>query len=188
MSITSNPPGLGTSPFFAYTGGAYGTVADSLRPGQAYWVKTNAPGTLYLGPSTSTSGSARMRIIPTNEAPPPSPEALANAPEQFSLEQNYPNPFNPTTELHYRLPVDARIHIRLFDVLGEEIRTLVDEVQPAGYRSVRWDGRNETGAEAPSGIYFYRLEATVGASFSLRVSPADPHETFAEVRKMVLIR
>jgi flagellar hook assembly protein FlgD len=59
------------------------------------------------------------------------------------------------------------------------VRTLVNEVQPAGYKSVRWDSRNNAGAEVPTGIYFYRLEAT---------GTSNPHRSFVDVRKMVLAR
>ena len=177
-AVTSNPPGLTTSPFFGYGGGAY-FVADSIRPGQAYWLKTSAPGMLYLASSAASPRSARIRIVPTNEAPPPSPEQGANIPKEFSLAQNFPNPFNPSTEIKYTLPVDAGVVVRVYDLLGQEIRTLVSETQPAGYKSVRWDSRNNAGADIPSGVYFYRLEAR---------GTSGPRKDFVEVRKMVLIR
>jgi hypothetical protein len=177
-SITSNPPALTTSPFFGYSGGIY-VVADSIRPGQAYWVKVNAPGTLYLGTPGPVTGSSRIRIVSNGEAPPQAPGAAMAGPKQFTLLQNYPNPFNPATELRYTLPVDAHVRLTIFDVLGEEVRTLADGFQQSGYKSIRWDSRNNAGVEVPSGIYFYRLEARG----TLRSS-----ESFYEVRKMMLVR
>ncbi len=177
-AITSNPPALTTSPFFGYSAGTY-VVADSIRPGQAYWVKVSAPGTLYLGPAGPAAGASRIRIVANGEAPPPAPGAAVVAPRQFSLMQNYPNPFNPSTELRYTLPVDAHVRLRIFDVLGREVCTLADKFEPSGYKSVRWDSRNNAGAEVPSGIYFCRLEAR---------GTIHPSLLFDEVRKMMLIR
>ena len=76
-------------------------------------------------------------------------------PEDYRLEQNYPNPFNPSTSLRYFLPVASKISIRVYDVLGREVRTLVNnEERPAGDATVTWDGRDNRGAAAVSGTYF----------------------------------
>jgi hypothetical protein len=75
-------------------------------------------------------------------------------PTAFRLEQNYPNPFNPTTRIQYDLPVESFVHLAIYNVLGQEVRTLVNETEQAGYRSVSVDGSN-----LPSGMYFYRIQA-----------------------------
>lgn len=75
------------------------------------------------------------------------------------LFQNIPNPFSPETRIAFDLPVAGRAELKIFDVSGRLIRTLVDERRPAGPHSVRWDGRDETGRAAPSGVYFYSLTA-----------------------------
>jgi len=86
-------------------------------------------------------------------------------PSQFSIEQNYPNPFNPTTTIRYTIPDrdrERRPHrttLRVYNVLGQLVRTLVDGEQAPGYYSVRWDGRNSSGQELPSGVYIYRIQA-----------------------------
>ncbi|MBI3111093.1 MAG: T9SS type A sorting domain-containing protein [Ignavibacteriales bacterium] len=79
-------------------------------------------------------------------------------PEDFVLHQNYPNPFNPSTTIRFTLPVRERISIRIFDMLGKEIRTLVNnQDQSAGTGEVVWDGRNNRGEQVASGTYFYTL-------------------------------
>lgn len=85
-------------------------------------------------------------------------------PARFKLCQNYPNPFNPQTSISYQLPVFSKVTLKVYDVLGQEVRTLVSENMPVGYHSVVWDGRNELGRKVTSGIYFYRLKA--GDNFS----------------------
>ena len=75
------------------------------------------------------------------------------------LFQNAPNPFWPKTRIAFDLPGAGRAELKIFDVSGRLIRTLVDEKRRAGPHSVRWDGRDETGRAVPSGVYFYSLTA-----------------------------
>jgi photosystem II stability/assembly factor-like uncharacterized protein len=75
-------------------------------------------------------------------------------PDEFSLEQNYPNPFNPTTLIKFSLPEGTNVKLTIYDLLGNEIKILVDEFKPAGTYSEKFDGANLT-----SGIYIYRLQA-----------------------------
>ena len=75
-------------------------------------------------------------------------------PTAFALNQNYPNPFNPTTIIKYALPKYIKIVIKVYDILGREVKTLVNEFQKAGYYNITFDGSNYA-----SGVYFYRIEA-----------------------------
>ena len=75
-------------------------------------------------------------------------------PKEFKLEQNFPNPFNPTTTIQYQLPFDARVTLKVYDILGSEVATLVNEEQQAGYKEVKFNGSN-----IASGMYVYRLQA-----------------------------
>jgi len=75
-------------------------------------------------------------------------------PKEFKLEQNFPNPFNPTTKIQYQLPQDARVTLKVYDILGSEVATLVNEEQEAGYKEVQFNGNN-----IASGMYVYRLQA-----------------------------
>lgn len=74
------------------------------------------------------------------------------------LDQNHPNPFNPATNIVFNLPHRDRVLLRIFDTKGHAVRTLLDEEVGPGLRTVRWDGRNAIGADAPSGVYVYRLD------------------------------
>jgi hypothetical protein len=80
-------------------------------------------------------------------------------PESFSLIQNYPNPFNPETDISYALPSDCQVKLTIYNLLGQKVKTLVNEPQTAGYKSVHWNGKDEQGNLVASGIYFYKLNA-----------------------------
>ncbi len=81
----------------------------------------------------------------------------APVPSQFELNQNYPNPFNPTTTISYSLVNSADVELVVINLLGQQIRTLVDEYQSAGQHSAVWDGRDANGTAVASGVYFYRM-------------------------------
>lgn len=81
------------------------------------------------------------------------------APLEFSLSQNYPNPFNPETTIRYRLPEAANVTLKIIDPLGRTVRSLVNGYQSAGENRVIWDGKNDRGNPAGSGVYIYTLEA-----------------------------
>ncbi len=93
-------------------------------------------------------------------------------PKKFALYQNYPNPFNPTTTIRYDLPKHAHVKIEIYNVLGQKVVTLVDEQQMPGYKSIRWDGRDEFGQPVSSGTYICRFRAG----------------DFVQVRKMTMLR
>jgi hypothetical protein len=80
------------------------------------------------------------------------------APTQTALHQNHPNPFNPTTVIQYDLVAASKVSLRVYDVSGRLVRTLVDDNRPAGRQSAVWDGMDNSGNRVSSGVYFYRLE------------------------------
>ena len=94
------------------------------------------------------------------------------APTEFSLNQNYPNPFNPSTSISYDLAKDAIVTITIYDLMGRSIKTLVDNKQIAGSRSVRWDATNNVGQPIPSGMYVYSIKA----------------DGFRQTKKMILLK
>jgi len=80
-------------------------------------------------------------------------------PGQYALYQNYPNPFNATTSIKYDLPVASAVTIEIYNVLGQKVRTLLDEDVTAGSHAIRWDGRNDNAYELSANIYFVRFRA-----------------------------
>jgi hypothetical protein len=80
-------------------------------------------------------------------------------PSAFQLSQNYPNPFNPNTNIEYSIPTRSHVKIEIVNLLGQKVRTLIDESKPAGEHQVIWDGNDSNGQSVSSGIYFYRLRA-----------------------------
>lgn len=99
-------------------------------------------------------------------------DAIPVIPLANELGRNEPNPFNPTTAIRFALRSPGAVRLRVFDVSGRLVRTLIDESKPAGNHSAHWDGRTEMGAESASGLYFYRIDA----------------ESWSDTRRMILIR
>ncbi len=87
------------------------------------------------------------------------PSSVNGAPAAARLEPNYPNPFNPGTTIPFSLTVAAHVTLRVYDVHGAHVATLLDEHHDAGGHVARWDGRTEKGEIAPTGVYFVRLGA-----------------------------
>jgi hypothetical protein len=80
-------------------------------------------------------------------------------PKTFELSNNYPNPFNPSTRIQFALPHDGNFSIVIYNVLGQQIRTLAEGYKSAGRYEIEWDGRGESGKTVESGVYFYRFQA-----------------------------
>jgi hypothetical protein len=86
-------------------------------------------------------------------------DGFASLPKEFDLRQNYPNPFNPTTVIEYALPKPSQVKIQIYNILGQRVRNLIDQRQEPGYQTIHWDGKDDSGNEVSSGIYFYRIVA-----------------------------
>jgi hypothetical protein len=80
-------------------------------------------------------------------------------PDEFALQQNYPNPFNPVTTLRYDLPENGLVTIIIYDMLGREVKTLINQSQNAGYRTVIWNATNDYGKPVSAGTYLYQIQA-----------------------------
>ncbi len=93
-------------------------------------------------------------------------------PLTFALDQNFPNPFNPTTMIRFALPKESKVSLKVYDVIGREVRTLVNGDLAAGINTVEWNGRNNLGQSVASGMYLYRIQAG----------------TFVSTKKMMLLK
>ncbi|MEJ5351020.1 MAG: T9SS type A sorting domain-containing protein [Melioribacteraceae bacterium] len=147
----------GSSPFHSYT------YLNQPSEGKE-------PGWYYIGDGTTISlyliRAYVSYVLSDNK------EVVELLPSSFTLEQNYPNPFNPTTTISYQIPVMTNVQIKIYDVLGREIKTLIDEIKPAGKYNVAWDGTDNYGNNVSSGVYFYKLIAG----------------SFVQTKKMILMK
>ena len=99
-------------------------------------------------------------------------EILNNIPSVYSLSQNYPNPFNPITKMNYALPKRSRVIISIYNVLGQEVTTLLNKEQDNGYHTVTWNGTDRIGTQVASGDYFARLTT----------------KNFSQTKKMLMLK
>ena len=168
-------PGL-TSNYFYYYARGIATQLNSWGMGSFYWPGLR-DGDWYSMTQKSGSGSNISLSIPNASAlinlkrswgMTTSVERFStDLPTHFNLEQNYPNPFNPSTTISFSLPSKSFVSLKVFDTLGREVSTVISEELSAGTYSRQW-----TGADLPSGVYLYRLQAG----------------SFTETRKLVLLK
>ncbi|MFH2034971.1 MAG: FlgD immunoglobulin-like domain containing protein [Candidatus Zixiibacteriota bacterium] len=151
---------------------AFSTSNDSLV--QSYNTET---GVLTLSSSNGWIGNGIVRLTVTDTDTALAHDSIfvtvtlsldvddddAILPSQFALKQNYPNPFNPLTIIEYDLPRNSYTSLTVYNILGQEIKRLVDQNQPAGSYGIVWDGTDSNGKRVASGVYFYQL---IGDNYS----------------------
>jgi len=86
-------------------------------------------------------------------------DEINQLPQAFNLYNNYPNPFNPVTTLRYDIPENSHVTITIYDMLGRQVKTLINQTQDAGYKSLIWDATNDYGKPVSAGIYLYQIQA-----------------------------
>lgn len=129
-------------------------------------------GNVYISGSSYTSFWSVYTTIKYTQTPVNISVSSTNLPKEYNLMQNYPNPFNPETVIGYQLPVATHVKLTIYNLIGQKVRTIVRAQHPAGRYEVKWDGRDENGAQVSGGIYFYQLHAG----------------DFRQASKMVLLR
>lgn len=174
-ALSSNPNQVDTLSYFWY--GCAG-VADSVtvlpfleHAGQYFGFAFNPPNPAF-GKVITTSDQDWIRKYDTTVNAPllienilaylsgsslGVNEILLTTPQQYTLLQNFPNPFNPSTSIGYRILKPGNVNLKVYNMLGQEVRTLVNQRQNTGYYEAVWDGTDDSGEELPSGNYFYRL-------------------------------
>jgi hypothetical protein len=166
---------------YGVTDGTGSYTVSGLAPGSynlfADVMGYSSNGSNSSSPSYDASGNPVPSTTNLSLAP-ETPAAITRKPTQptsYSLQQNYPNPFNPTTTIDYQLPAVSHVTLKVYDVLGREVATLVNEQKSAGEYKVTFDG-----SRLSSGVYFYKLVA----------SPIEPITagTYISVKKLVLIK
>ncbi len=100
-----------------------------------------------------------VQLTPMSSTDVEQPYELSGSPKRFELSQNYPNPFNPSTTIRYALPAASHVTLKIFNLKGEVVKTLVNGYQAAQYHQVVWNGDNEAGQRVAAGIYLYQLQA-----------------------------
>ncbi|MFQ5675889.1 MAG: FlgD immunoglobulin-like domain containing protein, partial [bacterium] len=105
-------------------------------------------------------------------------ETLA-LPKEIALRPNYPNPFNPETQIKFELPEPAHVTLKVYNVLGKKVRTLVNGDFEANFHTVRWDGKNDSGKDLSSGVYIYTIQV---------LQQKGTRKPFTQTQKMTLLR
>ena len=158
------------------------TGSDAFIPGRtSFTIEAGASDTLSVWFYPDVIGTYLDTLVLTTNAPGGVEEVILTGvgestmdvgeeeelPRSYVLEQNYPNPFNPETEIRYGIPVGGRVLVRVYTMLGEEVVTLVDEEQSAGWHTATFGG-----STLSSGLYLYRLETS----------------DFVSIKKMILLK
>ncbi len=152
--------------------GVYFTAGNGAKWTYAGFDSMNATGLVSYGDTTYLG--AERGLYTVTHTPALSVSEAQLHPSQFILAQNFPNPFNPATLVQYGLPGRSRVVLKVYNTIGQVVRTLVDRIEEAGNYSARFDAGG-----LPSGVYFCRMEAA---------NTTDPRATFLSVKKMLLIR
>jgi len=149
--------------------------ANSSQEIAPTWTDLGMPVTIYVDLGNNGTIDDTVFVGNTLDV---DERGLPEIPKEYSLAQNYPNPFNPSTTISYQIPSASRVVLRIYNILGQEVATLLDEERPAGSHVVRWNGQNSSGRAVSSGVYFYRVE----------VKPVGMLSPFTSVKKMLLLR
>ena len=132
---------------------------------------SGSPGWYYLRSSDTEVGLYVIRAF-IGTGPVSDIDEIEILPARYELAQNYPNPFNPETVISFNMPKSGSVQIKIYDVLGKEIRTLINEEKNAGKHNIYWNATDDYGRRVSSGVYFYSISA----------------DNFSQTKKMVLMK
>ena len=156
------------------------TVTGISGPDGNYWIpcmgsvyiEITAEGYDTLVTNMVVSGDSLHNFYMIERENQLSVNSNVEVPNQLILHHNYPNPFNPVTTLRYDLPEDAMVSITIYDMMGRIVKTMVNDDQTAGHKSIQWNATNNVGQPVSAGLYLYTIEAG----------------EFRQTKKMVLLK
>jgi hypothetical protein len=157
-------------------GNLYGVTSLPNQEGQFFQIdQTSGAGTLIgsgvgYNHTTGLAYSINGPVVSVDQV-------NTTIPKNYALAQNYPNPFNPTTKIEYSLPITADVQLIIYNILGQQVASLINEQKSAGNHSIQWNADGSNGVKLSSGVYMYKLKAT----------GIDGSE-FQQIRKMVLLK
>ncbi|MCD6335730.1 MAG: hypothetical protein J7M27_10435 [Candidatus Latescibacteria bacterium] len=149
------------------------SVAAGITEYVDAFVPVNGVSYYYWLDAVAANGGMSAKVVAQIILTAVNEETGPSIPQEYFLYQNFPNPFNPSTEIRYRLAETGEVRLAIYDLLGQVVRELVAERQPAGWYRVSWEGKDEAGRLVSSGGYLYTLEV---------------EGEFLETRKMMLLR
>jgi disulfide oxidoreductase YuzD len=136
-------------------------ILDYISATNGLEISSRETGTISNRPQLtvtySTSGSSSARINQSNEAFNDTETTTQLSPEKISIVSYYPNPFSTSTTIEYVLPIDLQVNMTVYNLRGQRVCNLVDEVIPAGYNTIIWNARDDVGRAVPDGIYLIQL-------------------------------
>jgi hypothetical protein len=153
--------------------GTFQTKVDygvGIGPRSVFCADLDGDGDLDL--AVANPGSDSVSILLNQTFTDVKDEGIDQLPKLYSLSQNYPNPFNQSTKIEFTLAKSGFVSLTIYDLLGRKVGTLVSGHLPSGHKSILWDGKNDSGKDVASGIYFYKLR--IG--------------DFSETKKLVLLK
>ncbi len=157
-----------TPPSPLQAGEQQSTILTGLTPGQNYFTAIKSYDSSGNSSTISNISSAEAAFILATDID----DTEYNLPTEFALAQNYPNPFNPSTTIGFSLPTSSYVELKVYNIEGKVVKTLVDQQLAAGEHSFEWDATNSSGSKITTGIYIYRIET----------------ETFSTTKKMLLLK
>jgi poly-gamma-glutamate synthesis protein (capsule biosynthesis protein) len=131
----------------------YNSISSISYPNDYYWVQFKINESV-LSANVYYSETKFTDIVTSRD------KEQTYIPDEFVLYQNYPNPFNPITTIQYELPVSTNVQLKIYDILGKEVRTVTSEFQQPGKKIYKWDGKDDGGRVVSSGVYFYKLQTS----------------------------
>ena len=163
--------------YMKYKGNSEWSIMEGTESTQNITMATKS---IYLKVEASSGDEFYdfTKFIEYSDLPPEEKTQVEAIPEVYSLKNNYPNPFNPLTTIKYDLPENSFVELFIFDLLGREVKSLIRGNTEAGFKSITWDSKDNSGKPLPSGVYLYLIKAKSLSS----------EKTFSSKKKMVLLK